>query len=142
MIHGDGAAIKWSPMLTETPDHKSVIPMQGSRREILAGMAAVTSVALTQPAFAKSSHSSAGDKTMSTITVKDGTQIFYKEWGVGQPIVFHHGWPLSGDDWDAQMMFFADRGFRVVAHDRRGHGRSSTSAHGNDMEPTLRMSLL
>ena len=71
---------------------------------------------------------------MSTITVKDGTQIFYKEWGAGQPIVFHHGWPLSGDDWDNQMMFFADNGFRVIAHDRRGHGRSSPSAKGNDMD--------
>lgn len=71
---------------------------------------------------------------MSTITVKDGTQIFYKEWGAGQPIVFHHGWPLSGDDWDNQMMWFSERGYRVVAHDRRGHGRSSPSSHGNDMD--------
>ncbi|WP_199743122.1 alpha/beta fold hydrolase [Sphingomonas ginsenosidivorax] len=71
---------------------------------------------------------------MSTITVKDGTQIFYKEWGTGQPIVFHHGWPLSGDDWDAQMMFFSEKGFRVVAHDRRGHGRSSPASTGNDMD--------
>ena len=71
---------------------------------------------------------------MSTITVSDGTEIFYKEWGAGQPIVFHHGWPLSGDDWDTQMMFFAERGYRVIAHDRRGHGRSSPSAKGNDMD--------
>ena len=71
---------------------------------------------------------------MGTITVKDGTQIFYKSWGEGQPIMFHHGWPLSGDDWDTQMMFFAAEGFRVVAHDRRGHGRSSPSATGNDMD--------
>jgi len=71
---------------------------------------------------------------MSTIKVKDGTEIFYKEWGAGQPIVFHHGWPLSGDDWDTQMMFFADLGYRVIAHDRRGHGRSSPSARGNDMD--------
>ena len=71
---------------------------------------------------------------MSTITVKDGTEIFYKEWGAGQPIVFHHGWPLSGDDWDTQMMFFADKGYRVIAHDRRGHGRSSPSSRGNDMD--------
>ncbi|MES3048758.1 alpha/beta fold hydrolase [Sphingomonas faeni] len=71
---------------------------------------------------------------MSTITVKDGTQIFYKEWGTGQPIVFHHGWPLSGDDWDTQMMFFSQQGFRVVAHDRRGHGRSSPASKGNDMD--------
>ena len=71
--------------------------------------------------------------TNNIITTKDGTQIFYKDWGAGQPIVFHHGWPLSGDDWDAQMMFFASKGYRVIAHDRRGHGRSSPSASGNDM---------
>jgi len=71
---------------------------------------------------------------MSTITVKDGTEIFYKEWGTGQPVVFHHGWPLSGDDWDSQMMYFSERGFRVVAHDRRGHGRSSPASSGNDMD--------
>lgn len=71
--------------------------------------------------------------TNNNITTKDGTQIFYKDWGAGQPIVFHHGWPLSGDDWDAQMMFFASKGYRVIAHDRRGHGRSSPSASGNDM---------
>jgi non-heme chloroperoxidase len=71
---------------------------------------------------------------MSKITVKDGTEIYYKDWGTGQPIVFHHGWPLSGDDWDAQMMFFLERGFRVIAHDRRGHGRSSQTANGNDMD--------
>lgn len=71
---------------------------------------------------------------MSTITAKDGTEIFFKTWGTGQPIVFHHGWPLSGDDWDTQMMFFAEHGYRVVAHDRRGHGRSSPSATGNDMD--------
>jgi non-heme chloroperoxidase len=62
---------------------------------------------------------------MPFITVKDGTQIFYKDWGSGQPIVFSHGWPLTADDWDAQMLFFAEQGFRVIAHDRRGHGRSS-----------------
>lgn len=71
---------------------------------------------------------------MSTITVKDGTTIYYKDWGKGQPLVFHHGWPLSADDWDAQMMFFLDRGYRVIAHDRRGHGRSSQTYTGNDMD--------
>ncbi|WP_442220507.1 alpha/beta fold hydrolase [Rhizobium sp. 2YAF20] len=70
----------------------------------------------------------------NTITTKDGTQIYYKDWGTGQPIVFHHGWPLSADDWDAQMLFFLDKGFRVIAHDRRGHGRSSQTATGNDMD--------
>lgn len=67
-------------------------------------------------------------------TVKDGTEIYYKDWGTGQPIVFHHGWPLSSDDWDAQMMFFLQQGYRVVAHDRRGHGRSTQVSEGHDME--------
>jgi non-heme chloroperoxidase len=73
---------------------------------------------------------------MATHTVKtrDGVDIFYKDWGHGQPIVFSHGWPLSSDDWDAQMMFFLNHGFRVVAHDRRGHGRSSQVASGHDMD--------
>lgn len=71
---------------------------------------------------------------MSTITTKDGTQIFYKDWGTGQPIVFSHGWPLSADDWDAQMLYFLSKGFRVIAHDRRGHGRSSQTANGHDMD--------
>ncbi len=71
---------------------------------------------------------------MSKITVKDGTEIYYKDWGTGQPIVFHHGWPLSADDWDGQMMFFLKEGFRVIAHDRRGHGRSSQTSDGHDMD--------
>ena len=70
---------------------------------------------------------------MSTITTKDGTTIFYKDWGNGQPIVFSHGWPLSADDWDAQMLFFGQKGFRVIAHDRRGHGRSTQTWDGNEM---------
>ncbi len=68
------------------------------------------------------------------ITTKDGTQIFYKDWGTGQPIVFHHGWPLSSDDWDAQMLFFLSKGYRVIAHDRRGHGRSTQTDTGNEMD--------
>ncbi len=71
---------------------------------------------------------------MSTITTKDGTQIYYKDWGKGQPIVFSHGWPLTADDWDAQMLFFGLRGYRVIAHDRRGHGRSSQTWDGNEMD--------
>jgi non-heme chloroperoxidase len=70
---------------------------------------------------------------MSTITTKDGTQIFYKDWGSGQPIVFHHGWPLSSDDWDNQMLFFLSKGYRVIAHDRRGHGRSTQTSTGHEM---------
>lgn len=70
---------------------------------------------------------------MKTITTKDGTRIFYKDWGVGKPIVFSHGWPLNSDSWESQMVFLASRGFRCIAHDRRGHGRSSQTWNGNDM---------
>ncbi len=70
---------------------------------------------------------------MATITTKDGTNIFYKDWGTGQPIVFSHGWPLSADDWDGQMLYFGNLGYRVIAHDRRGHGRSDQTWGGNDM---------
>jgi non-heme chloroperoxidase len=71
---------------------------------------------------------------MSSLTTKDGVSIFFKDWGSGQPLVFSHGWPLSADDWDAQLMFFLNHGFRVIAHDRRGHGRSSQTADGHDMD--------
>ena len=71
---------------------------------------------------------------MGTITTTDGTEIFYKDWGSGQPIVFSHGWPLSADDWDTQMLFFLQHGYRVIAHDRRGHGRSTQTAGGHDMD--------
>ncbi len=70
---------------------------------------------------------------MATIITKDGTTIFYKDWGTGQPIVFSHGWPLSADDWDGQMLYFGNLGYRVIAHDRRGHGRSDQTWGGNDM---------
>ncbi|KAI3590600.1 Non-heme chloroperoxidase [Cupriavidus sp. U2] len=71
---------------------------------------------------------------MSYITTQDGTRIFYKDWGTGRPVVFSHGWPLHADAWDAQMLFLVQHGFRVIAHDRRGHGRSDQPAHGNDMD--------
>jgi non-heme chloroperoxidase len=71
---------------------------------------------------------------MPTITTKDGVEIFYKDWGSGQPMVFSHGWPLSADDWDAQLMFFLQHGYRVIAHDRRGHGRSTQTSDGHDMD--------
>lgn len=82
---------------------------------------------------------------MATITTTDGTEIFYKDWGSkdAQPLFFHHGWPLSADDWDSQMMFFLAQGYRVIAHDRRGHGRSSQTSEGHDMDtyhdPLLRL---
>jgi non-heme chloroperoxidase len=71
---------------------------------------------------------------MPAIKTRDGTEIYYKDWGTGQPIVFSHGWPLSADDWDAQMLFFLNHGYRVIAHDRRGHGRSSQTGDGHDMD--------
>src|SRR5258708_40152535 len=71
---------------------------------------------------------------MPSITTKDGVEIFYKDWGSGQPIVFSHGWPLSADDWDAQLLFFLHRGYRVIAHDRRGHFRSTKTAEVHDMD--------
>lgn len=71
---------------------------------------------------------------MGTITTKDGTQIFYKDWGSGQPVVFSHGWPLNGDAWDEQLLFMASNGYRAIAHDRRGHGRSSQPWNGNEMD--------
>ena len=71
---------------------------------------------------------------MSTVTMRDGTQIYYKDWGAGQPVVFSHGWPLNADSWEAQMVFLASNGYRGIAHDRRGHGRSSQPWDGNEMD--------
>jgi non-heme chloroperoxidase len=91
--------------------------------------------AIAQPTVNRSLQGQ-GAETMMSVTTKDGTQIFYKDWGPknAQPLVFHHGWPLSADDWDAQMLFFVAQGFRVVAHDRRGHGRSTQVSDGHDMD--------
>jgi non-heme chloroperoxidase len=102
------------------------------------GAAAVATFGAAQnaeaaPAKSPTSHARQGAKAMQTITTKDGTEIFYKDWGSGRPVVFSHGWPLNSDAWDAQMLFLAQRGFRVIAHDRRGHGRSGQPAQGNDM---------
>ena len=71
---------------------------------------------------------------MPFVTTTDGTEIFFKDWGSGQPVVFSHGWPLSADDWDTQMLFFLQQGYRVIAHDRRGHGRSTQTGDGHDMD--------
>jgi non-heme chloroperoxidase len=106
-----------------------------ARRDLLIG-ATVAAAAIAIPAANGVAQPKTKDPQMSssTFTTKDGTQIYFKDWGTGQPIVFHHGWPLSSDDWDAQMMFFLAQGYRVIAHDRRGHGRSSQTATGNDMD--------
>ena len=110
-----------------------------TRRDVLlAGGLAVAAMALPRRAAAATQAPSSpqGDMIMSFIKTADGTEIFYKDWGPrdAQAIVFHHGWPLSADDWDAQMMFFFNKGYRVIAHDRRGHGRSTQTWTGNEMD--------
>jgi non-heme chloroperoxidase len=116
-------------------------PRGALRRDILgAGLGAGALSAAVAPAAAVAAQTKqalgAAKATPDTgmITTRDGAQIFYKDWGRGQPIVFHHGWPLSSDDWDAQMLFFLHQGYRVIGFDRRGHGRSSQVADGHDMD--------
>ncbi|AYZ62209.1 alpha/beta hydrolase [Burkholderia multivorans] len=117
-----------------------------SRRELMIGAGAVAAASMALPLFSASGtasaattkhpiYPSAGDADRGNkIVTKDGVEIFYKDWGKGPSIVFSHGWPLSADDWDAQMLFFVEHGYRVIAHDRRGHGRSTQTANGNDMD--------
>ncbi len=115
-------------------------PLATRRGLLITGGAAVSLAAFNIPAFAKTQTASTNqgdtEMTSSFVITKDGVEIFYKDWGPkdAQPIVFHHGWPLSSDDWDAQMLFFLSKGYRVVAHDRRGHGRSAQVADGHDMD--------
>ena len=111
------------------------------RRDLLAAglgtiaAAALPFEALAGPSAGHTPSPSTRNKAMNYVTTRDGVEIFYKDWGprTAQPIVFHHGWPLSSDDWDPQMMFFLQQGFRVIAHDRRGHGRSSQVDGGHDL---------
>jgi non-heme chloroperoxidase len=124
-------------MGSDMPDNK----LELSRRTVViaaAGAAAATLLPAAALARSTITNTSTGVPRMSSgfVKTKDGTDIFYKDWGPkdAQPIVFHHGWPLSSDDWDAQMLFFLTEGYRVVAHDRRGHGRSSQVDTGNDMD--------
>ena len=113
-----------------------------TRRDVVIGSAGLAFLATVAIHAAEDSTKSDGDSIkhykgdhpMNKVNTKDGVDIFYKDWGSGQPIVFSHGWPLSSDDWDPQMMFFLNNGFRVIAHDRRGHGRSTQTATGHDMD--------
>src|SRR6266404_1432460 len=107
-----------------------------SRREFLVS-GAVALAATAMPAATVTADPQArtqGARAMNTVKTKDGVEIFYKDWGTGQPIVFSHGWPLSADDWDTQMSFFLNHGYRVIAHDLRGHGRSTQTGSGHDMD--------
>jgi non-heme chloroperoxidase len=113
-----------------------------SRRKALWGGATVAAAATSMAAFGNASAASSQNKLphhdenhpQDFITVKDGTRIFFKDWGNGTPVVFSHGWPLDADAWDSQMLFLVQHGYRVIAHDRRGHGRSSQKSTGNDMD--------
>ncbi len=112
-------------------------PIDLTRRDLLTAAALLTGGSvLSAGALPALAAPIAGDRSMAIITTKDGTEIFYKDWGPkdAPPIVFHHGWPLSSDDWDNQMMYFRLKGYRVIAHDRRGHGRSSQTDTGNEMD--------
>jgi len=125
----------------QDPTQSSV---NASRRKLLVGGAAMIAMAgapIGSPASASKSPATSdmrGDgqrkETPDTLTTRDGTKIYFKDWGTGQPIVFSHGWPLTADAWDAQMLFLGEHGYRVIAHDRRGHGRSSQPRNGNDMD--------
>lgn len=129
--------------MAERPDADDV---DMNRRKLMIAGATAAAAGLVLPAAAsaggfathRSTHSpiasTQGESPMPSIKTKDGTEIFYKDLGHGQPIVFHHGWPLSSDDWDAQIMYFLLHGYRVIAHDRRGHGRSTQTDTGNDMD--------
>src|ERR1700730_16027439 len=124
--------------------------LSASRRKLLvttAGMAgaALAAAGTSNLAAAATAHSTTsihqaannhhdGAKSMSYVTTKNGARIFFKDWGTGQPVVFSHGWPLDADAWDPQMLFLVQKGYRVIAHDRRGHGRSGQPGHGNDMD--------
>jgi non-heme chloroperoxidase len=119
--------------MSQPTSKRSAVSRRGA---ILAGVAVTAPLALSSAASnaATSADAAKGASSGKTMTAKDGARIFYKDWGKGQPIVFSHGWPLSSDAWDNQMLFFGQRGYRVVAHDRRSHGRSDQTWEGNTMD--------
>ena len=113
--------------------------IDATRRNLLIGTAGFAAgvmlpASAAEPATATKPSTDQGRRHMGTITTKDGTSIYFKDWGAGRPIVFSHGWPLSADAWEDQMVFLAERGYRCIAHDRRGHGRSGQPWNGNDMD--------
>lgn len=118
--------------LKPTASRRDVL-LGGLTATIAAGLPATALAETTQKQRSPASITNREKQTMGTITTKDGTEIYYKDWGEGPVVTFSHGWPLNSDAWDGQMLFLAQHGFRVVAHDRRGHGRSSQAASGNDM---------
>src|SRR5262245_24073055 len=133
------------PVASSTPRRNPMkeLPSRGTstRRDVLtAGVMVATTAGLSAVAAnAAPQRSTPGSQPRetspgNTVTSKDGTKIFYKDWGVGPVVTFSHGWPLNADAWDGQLLFLAQHGFRVVAHDRRGHGRSSQASLGNDMD--------
>jgi non-heme chloroperoxidase len=112
------------------------LTLQTLTRCTVLASAGVLAAAVTLPLPGLAQPQLTGDFVMATLTTSDGTKLFYKDWGPkdAQPVMFHHGWPLSADDWDNQMLFFLSQGYRVIAHDRRGHGRSDQTDTGNDMD--------
>jgi non-heme chloroperoxidase len=133
-----GVAETPQPPIRRTKDMNDLTTLEVSRRTALgAGLGLAVSTVAPLQAHARTTPRQTpetGDSHMQTITTKDGTRIFYKDLGSGQTVVLHHGWPLASDEWDAQVLFFLQHGFRVIAPDRRGHGRSDATTHGNEMD--------